>query len=250
MNDGTKLLLLPGLMNDGRVWQNQLPVLRSSHREVVVATTFAQDTVAALASEAIARMPAGPFAVAGFSLGGYVALEVFRQARQRVLGMALLDTGARADSEQSRQLRQRMIDGVATGSADFSAVAASFLPRLVHPSRVEDSSLTELLISMARAVGAEGFARQQRAAMARPDSVGMLPEITCPTLILCGREDQVTPPEWSEEMARKIPAAKWLVIPHCGHMAPLEQPGAVNAAMDAWLAGIEGDDSKRFAPER
>lgn len=234
----TPLLLLPGLMNDGRVWQNQLPALQAGGHTVVVATTFDRDTVAALTADAIASMPPGPFAVAGFSLGGYVALEIFRQARERVAGIALLDTGARADPDASKQMRQRMIDAAAAGSGDFTTISNAFLPRVVHPSRVEDPQLVELLAAMAGAVGGPGFVRQQRAAMNRPDSVGLLAEITCPALILCGCEDQVAPPELSREMARKIPGAQLVLVPECGHMAPLEQAGAVTAAMQSWLARL------------
>ena len=225
-------------MNDRRVWDAVIHEL-APRRQIMVAPTDTHDSIEAIAAAALALAPPGRFAVAGFSLGGYVALELWRQAPARIAGMALLDTGARADSDASRQVRQRMIDGVAGGQADFGALAAAFLPRIVHPSRVADAHLARLLADMARTVGSAGFVRQQRAAMLNPDHVGDLASIRCPTLVLCGREDQVTPPELSEEMADAIPDAQLVIVPDCGHMSPLEQPDAVVQALSVWCDRVD-----------
>ena len=232
------LLLLPGLMNDDRVWSKQLTTF-SNGRKVVVSRTDGQDNMTLLAQTALATMPIGPFAVAGFSLGGYVALEVFRQAPERVIGIAMVDTGARPDSDQAKAMRQRMIDGVGSGAADFSSVATAFLPRVVHPSKVNDKPLTELLISMAKTIGSAGFVRQQQAAMGRADSRELLAVIFCPALIVCGRQDQIAPQELSEEMAECIPGADLVLLDECGHMAPLERPDSVSAAMQSWLTKVD-----------
>ncbi|RQO52373.1 hypothetical protein DBV14_16050 [Variovorax sp. KBW07] len=121
MTNQTPLLLLPGLMNDERVWDPVRKALPTG-RDVVVSSTHTADTIPALAASALAAMPSGKFAVAGFSLGGYVALEVCRQAGQRVAGVALLDTGARADSEEAMQNRRRMVAALETGNASFAQV--------------------------------------------------------------------------------------------------------------------------------
>jgi pimeloyl-ACP methyl ester carboxylesterase len=134
--------------------------------------------------------------------------------------------------------RLRMIAAVRSGTADFNTVAAAFLPRVVHSSRVDDMALGNLLVSMANSVGAEGFMRQQRAAIGRPDSRPLLKDIRCKTLVLCGREDQVTPLDCSQEMASGIAQAELLVLEQCGHMAPSEQPTAVNAALSRWIESI------------
>lgn len=168
-----------------------------------------------------------------------MALEAWRQASQRIAGMALLDTGARPDTEEGRQVRMRMIQGLQGAAVTLDTVAAAFLPRILHASRVADAQLAAVLIAMAREVGPEGFVRQQRAAMARPDSRGLLAQIACPALVLCGREDQVTPPELSEEMAAAIPGADLVIVPECGHMSTLEQPAAVSRALAAWCGKVD-----------
>ena len=136
-----------------------------------------------------------------------------------------------------------MIAGIRGGGAGagpgFEAVAAAFLPRIVHPSRVGDAALVALLADMARAVGMEGFVRQQQAAMTRPDSRPLLAHIRCPTLVLCGREDLVVALEAHEELAAGIAGARLVVVEQCGHMAPLERPERVTEALTGWLAGVE-----------
>ncbi|MGJ7499365.1 alpha/beta fold hydrolase [Variovorax sp. ZT5P49] len=224
---------LPGLMNDARLWQHAIAAMPG--RLTRIADVVAHDSVSALAAAALVSAPAERFALAAFSLGGYVAFEMLRQAPERVVALALVDTSARPDTPESIEMRQRMIAGVAADAENFAAVAGAFLPRAVHPSRVGDATLGELLASMARSVGTEGFVRQQRAASGRPDSRPLLKDIQCPTLVLCGRQDQLTPLECSEEMAAGIPGAQLVILENCGHVAPLEQPEAVNAALLRWL---------------
>ena len=227
------LLLIPGLMNDARVWQHQVAAW-SNDREVHVADSSTHDSIAGIAGAALARGPAGRFALAGFSLGGYVALEIVRQAPERVAALALVDTGSRADTPDATALRRRMIAAVDAGSANFDPVVASFLPRVVHPSRTGDVALTDLLVAMAQSVGIAGFVRQQCAAIGRVDSRSTLLDIGCPTVVVCGRDDQVTPLELSDEMASSIPGARLVVIEQCGHMAPLERPDEVTEALADW----------------
>jgi len=238
MNPKTPLLLLPGLMNDERVWRHLLPAL-GGDRSIHMAPTHLHPAIADSAREAIAALPAGPFAVAGFSLGGYVALEVCRQALDRVVGVALLDTGARPDSEDARQARLRMLDAMGSGSATLAQIAAGFADRVVHASRREDKELLALLAEMASAVGREGFARQQQAAMHRGDCRTLLQDLLVPSLVLCGREDQVTPLAWSEEMANLLPESELVVVENSGHMTTLEQPGAVIPAVLRWLSRVD-----------
>lgn len=227
-------------MNDARVW-NPLTAAVSGGRYVHVAPTHLHGSIGASARDAIAAMPPGPFAVAGFSLGGYVAQEVCRQAGDRVAGLGLVDTGARADSEESRQVRMRMIRAVeeGAGSATFHEVAEGFAGRIVHPSRLQDRDLLGLLFDMAARVGGEGFVRQQRAAMGRADTRDLLPGLQVPAVVVCGREDQVTPLALSQEMASLLPDAELVTVDEAGHMSILEQPAAVVAAMLRWLARVD-----------
>lgn len=205
-----------------------------------VAATHNADTVDASATAAIEAMPHGMFAVAGFSLGGYVALEVCRQVPRRIAGIALLDSGARADSDKTIENRKRMVAALASGSASFSQIASAFAPRLLHELHANDSQLIGLLSDMARRVGSEGFIRQQTAAMNRPDGRDVLRALRCPALVLCGREDQITPPPLSEEMASLLMGnVELALIDRCGHMSTLEQPDAVSAAFARWMARVD-----------
>jgi pimeloyl-ACP methyl ester carboxylesterase len=235
----TPLLLLPGLMNDARVWKPIQDAL-SSERKVSVSQTHLADAISPLAASAIDSMPPGKFAVAGFSLGGYVALEACRQAPGRIAGIALLDTGARADSDDAKQGRQDMVDALKSGKANFAQVAGSFASRLLHASHASDKVLLELLGDMARNIGADGFSRQQTAAMSRTDSRDLLKTLHCPALVLCGEEDRVTPPALAEEIAALLPGDVDLVrVPQCGHMSTLEQPVVVVTAFMRWLGRVD-----------
>lgn len=239
MTPNVPLLLLPGLMNDERVWSPLLPVIGAG-RHVQIAPTHLHGRLEDTAREALASMPPGRFAIAGFSLGGYVALEVCRQAMGRIAGLALLDTAARVDAEESRQTRIRMMQAMTTGAASLDQMAAGFASRVVHSAHLDDLNLLRLLADMARSVGREGFVRQQQAAMGRRDSRALLQEIRAPTLVLCGREDQITPCALSEEMAGLLPNAELVIVETAGHMSTLEQPQAVSAAVAAWLSRVDG----------
>lgn len=228
------LLLLPGLMNDARVWQSVVREIEHE-RTCVVFPTHQEEGVENIAAAAIRTIPPGPFCVAGFSLGGYVALEVFRQATDRIKGLALLSTGSRSESESGKAFRQRMIDAARSGSNNFASAAQSFLPRVLHPNHLGEAAITSVLTDMARAVGSDGFIRQQLTAIRRPDSLSTLKQAHIPALVLCGAEDQIAPAALSQEMAQKIQDVELVILPDCGHMVTLEQPGGTVAAMRHWL---------------
>lgn len=225
------LILLPGLLCDARLWQHQSEAL-SAIAQVSVADLTAEGTIGAMARHVLSRAPE-QFALAGLSMGGYVALEIMRQAPDRVVRLALLDTNARADSPQQTADRWALIGLARTG--EFKGVTRRLLPLLVHRDRVEDERLAGEIFAMAERVGRDAFIRQQRAIMGRPDSRRDLSLIHCPTLVLCGRQDLLTPLAMATEMAEKIPRAVLIVIEECGHLAPLERPEAVTAALSDWL---------------
>jgi pimeloyl-ACP methyl ester carboxylesterase len=173
------------------------------------------------------------FALAGLSMGGFISLAMMRLAPERIDRLALLDTNARADVPERTAEREKFIAMAQAGK--FAEVNAALTPRYLHPDH-RGEAFRRVVDEMAEDVGAEGFIRQQRAIMGRPDSRPMLPGIKCPTLVLVGDADAATPPELSKEMADAIPGAKLVVIEKCGHLSTIEQPEAVNAAMAAWLA--------------
>lgn len=223
------LILVPGLLCDERLFAAQLPAL-AARTSVRIAETRLDDSLGGMAERLLAAAPEC-FALAGLSMGGYLCFEVLRRAPGRVARLALLDTQARADTPEAAQRRRDLMALAERG--EFLGVAPRLLPLFLHPDHLE--RLGPTVTAMAQRVGKEAFLRQQRAILERPDSRGILPSIGCPTLVLCGREDQLTPPALHEEMAAAIPDATLVVLPGCGHLAPLERPEAVTAQLLAWL---------------
>jgi pimeloyl-ACP methyl ester carboxylesterase len=233
VTDRQPLVLLPGLLCDPRLWAHQSEAL-SDIADVTVADMTRDDSMAGMARRALDAAPER-FALAGLSMGGYVALEIMRQAPERVTRLALLDTGSRADTPEQTTRRRDLISLADRG--EFKAVSPRLLPIFIHEGRLEDAALVADIAAMADAVGKEAFLRQQHAIMNRPDSRPELPGIACPTLVLCGRQDVLTPPELSEEMASLIPGADLVMVEACGHLSTMERPDEVNAAMRSWLTG-------------
>lgn len=224
-------LLVPGLICTPELFAAQVPALWP-HGSVMVANTLEGQTVAEIAAAVLRDAPAR-FALGGLSMGGYVALEILRQAPDRVLKLALLDTSARPDTPEQTERRQGLIARAESG--DYEAVMAGLLPNLLHPDHREDTALIDIMMRMGRVVGADGFVRQQHAIIGRIDSRPSLSVISVPTMVLVGEKDGVTPPEHAREMADAIPDAKLVVVPNAGHVSTLEQPEAVNAALLDWL---------------
>jgi pimeloyl-ACP methyl ester carboxylesterase len=226
------LILVPGLGADARMWAPQVAALGGRTAIAVTDATQRAETIAAMAAAILAAAPER-FALAGASMGGYVALEVMRQAPARVARLALLNTSARADSPEQRAAREALIATAQRSGVDAAVTAR--IPLTVHPSRRDDADFLALFYAMQRDAGATTYVRQMRAAMGRVDSRPLLPSIACPTLVLGGREDALLPIELSIEMAQAIPGARLVVIEDCGHCANLERPEAANAALAEWL---------------
>jgi len=227
------LVLVPGLLCDELLWQPQVAAL-SDLADCWVADPTRAATMAGVAAGVLRDAPFEKFAVAGLSMGGYVALEMVRQVKHRVLKLALLDTSARADTPEQSKKREDLILLAERGR--FLGVSDALLPMFVHPGRLADQQLVATIKKMAKNTGREAFAREERAIMSRADSLPLLRSIACPTLVLCGRQDMVTPLERHEEMARAITGSKLEIIEDCGHLSTLERPAEVNAALRRWLA--------------
>ncbi len=173
------------------------------------------------------------FALAGLSMGGYVALEIMRVAPARVTRLALLDTSARPDTPEQTEARRELIELSQKGR--FDEVPGRLLPNVVHPDRLDDERLSSVVFDMAHTVGPEAFVRQEEAIIGRPDSREDLPAIACPTLVLCGCEDALTPVYLHEEMASLILNSRVRVVEECGHLSTLERPEEATAALREWL---------------
>jgi pimeloyl-ACP methyl ester carboxylesterase len=227
----TPLLMVPGLLCTAEIFAAQITALWP-YGPVTVASTLVGETMAEMA-EAILRDAPPEFCLVGISMGGYLCFEILRQAPERVLKLALLDTTARPDTAAQTLARRGMVAGSHLG--DFGELVGMATTMLLHPARRDDAELRAVNARMGLAVGREGFARQQRAIMGRVDSRPMLAEIRVPTLVLVGDGDPITPPDRAEEMANAIPGAKLVVVPDCGHCSTIEQPEAVNAALVEWI---------------
>ena len=229
------LLYLPGLLENGRGFQHQIEGLRAI-AACTVADLAGHDSIPALAAAALQQAPPGRFALAGHSMGGYVALEVMRQAPGRVRALALLNTQARPDTPESTENRRRLMKLAET---DLRAVVDSLLAKLVHPQNRDDPAIVDVIVEMALAVGKEGFLRQQRAIIGRIDSRPHLADIAVPTLVVAGLQDAIMPVELLEELARGIPGSELVVLEDCGHCATLEQPHESTAHLKTWLTHLE-----------
>ncbi|WP_414470704.1 alpha/beta fold hydrolase [Microvirga sp. M2] len=225
------LVLIPGLACTGRLFDAQIAALSGS-RNVVVADHTQDDSVPAIAARLLKDAPER-FALAGLSMGGYVAMEVMRQAPERVERLALLDTSARPDTPEASRDREQLI--VLAQAGRFEEIHAKLWPRLVHPDHRNDRALQATVFGMLRDTGAEAYARQQHAIMNRADSRPLLSGIEIPTLVLVGEGDAITPPEIAREMADMIEWASLAIVPRAGHLSSLEQPERVAHAMRMWL---------------
>ena len=227
------IVLLPGLLCDHRLYAGQLPALEA-RGGVMVGDLTRRDSIPGLAAQILDEAPPR-FALAGLSMGGYVALEILRRAPGRVTRLALLDTQARADTEEGKARRRGLMALAEKG--EFKGVTPRLLPLFVGADALADPAITGTVQGMAESTGKDAFLRQQTAIMGRPDSRPGLRAIPCPTLVLAGREDQLTPPEVQIEMAQAIPNATLVLLPRCGHLAPLERPAEVTRQLLAWLDG-------------
>lgn len=200
--------------------------------QVTLADTRHDDTIAAMA-ERILRENAGDIAVLGTSMGGYVALEVIRQAPDRVTALALVSTSARADTTEQIQSRARQSALVENGH--FGALVDAAFPGVVAPDNESDEALLATWRSVTTPVGADAFLRQQQAIVQRADLRSILPSIACPTAIIHGSRDRLIPISAAEEMAAAMPAAQFTVVEGAGHFLFHEQPTAARDAVNAWL---------------
>lgn len=230
MAEKQRLLLLPGLLCDAALWRFQSEAL-ADVAEVTVADFTRSDSIAGMAEDALAAAP-DRFALAGLSMGGYVALEIMRRAPARVTHLALLDTSARPDTPEVTERRKALIELASHGK--FKGVTPRLLPLLLHKAH-QFPPLSDIVIDMAARIGQPAFIRQETAIMGRQDSRPFLKDIKVPTLVLVGEDDQLTPVHLHEELADGIGGSEFQIIARSGHLSPLEQPDMVNRAMFDWL---------------
>ena len=218
------LLLIPGMFNTADIWQPVVERL-GTQVDVSIADLLTQDSIGAMAQDAwrlVADLPPGtPLVVAGFSMGGYVAIELLEAHRERVHAVAFIDTSARVETADSIVVREKT---VAALERNFTKAVDGTITFGLHPINHHDTALRDGMRRMMHAVGAPAAIRQIRALIARADHRDMLSRLSIPALVVCGSEDKVVPSEWSRELASLIPGARLEQIENAGHMTPLEQP--------------------------
>jgi pimeloyl-ACP methyl ester carboxylesterase len=223
--------MLPGMMLDARLYAHQMAELAHCY------TTFVGDltrssSISELAQDVLRDAPPR-FALIGLSMGGIVAFEVWRQASERVTHIALLDTTFYSDRPERRELRLEQIAQVEIGG--LREVTASLKPLYLSRRNRENPRLLQAIMDMGLELGSEAFRRQSLALRDRRDSMDTLATISCPALILCGREDQLCPVDWHVAMANAIPQADLVVLADCGHLSAMEEPEAVTASLQRLL---------------
>ncbi len=228
----TPLVLVPGLLCTADLFTAQRTTL-ADVADITIGRHTGHPTVAAIAQEILASAPP-KFAVAGLSMGGYVAFELVRQAPERVLKLALLDTAARPDAPERKEARLKLLE--LAREHGMAAVQKALMPNLIHAARQNDAPLVDRVVQMAVDTGFDAFKRQQEALMSRPDCRPLLASIRIPALVLVGDGDTLTPPELSHEMHAGIAGSRLVVVPGSGHLSTMEKPDEVNAALRDWLA--------------
>lgn len=231
-------------MCDGRLFAQQIASIER-YRPVMVADLSRDETIEAIAARLLAAAPPR-FYLAGLSMGGIVALEVFRQDRTRVAGLALLDTTPLADAPEKRPVREDQIARVRAGAL-AQVMAEEMKPAyLAAPARCNAALLLEIRL-MAEALGPVVFERQSRALMARRDNRDLLPAIACPTEVVCGEDDTLCPPQLHSDMAARIRGARLTILPACGHLSSMERPAEVTGILERGLLNAETSLKENFA---
>jgi pimeloyl-ACP methyl ester carboxylesterase len=232
MAQSLPLVLVPGLLCSARLYAAQVAALWP-FGQVAVADHRRDADMAAIAARVLADAPPR-FALAGLSMGGYIAFAMMRLAPERIAKLALLDTSARPDLPEQKVGRKKFIAMAEAGK--LNDIVEALTPRFLHKSQHNDEGLKQIVRTMAAETGAEAFVRQTKAIMSRQDARPLLSQIRCPTLVLVGDGDELTPPELAKEIAGGISGAKLTVVPECGHLSTLEKPEAVNPALCEWLS--------------
>ncbi|WEJ33308.1 alpha/beta hydrolase [Devosia sp. SD17-2] len=225
------LLLIPGLNCTERAFVPLLPALWEQ-TTVTLVNHRRGDTMADIAAAILAQAPPR-FALLGFSMGGYIAFEILRQAPARVSRLCCLATMARPDTAEQADNRGRVMALAAGGK--FDSVAGANFPNTVHPDNVDDVALRSAHLTMARDTGAQTYIAQQRAILARTDSRPLLPTLAIPTAVIVGSADQVTGVDGARQIAEAVPGARLTLIEGAGHLVPLEKPAETATAILDWL---------------
>ncbi len=229
------ILFIPGLLCDRRLFEAQIAHLNDKGANCVVADITQFDRTVSMAESIIKTnlVAGGDWTIVALSMGGYVTFDLLRLASDKISRLVLMNTSARADTDEQKQVRQGLIELADRGQ--FNGVTPRLLPRLLHPSNLTNEKLTSLVKTMAESIGKEAFIRQQTAIMHRPDNRPLLPKIQQPTMVIGGDGDVITPPEILKEISGLIKDSKFSLIPNAGHLTPMESPLKINHLLDDFI---------------
>ncbi|MGB5163795.1 MAG: alpha/beta hydrolase [Woeseiaceae bacterium] len=231
------VVLIPGMGNNARLWSAQVEDLSGDH-EVIVADYLGAVSIDEMSDRVLSQVPSGSFSLVGFSLGGYIALNLIGRVATRVDRLAFISASPYADSEQAMEQRERLMQ---KAREDYDAVLADMGHFIVCKDGPRADETRKIVSQMGRELGVEEFCRQQQAAMRRADSRSQLAQIECPVQVLCGADDRVTPVSGNRYLAEHIPAATLQVLEQTGHLLPLERPKEVSAFLRDWLTRETGE---------
>ncbi len=233
------VLLIPGVGNNERLWTGQLAALGAGH-EFVIANYVGAVSIEEMADRALAQLPPGPFSLVGFSLGGYIALNIVGRFPERVERLAFISSSPFADSEEISKQRQAIVK---SAQKDYRGVLRSMSGFIVFAGGPNAEQARKTLFRMGEELGVDEFCRQQQATMERQDCSALLPTIRCPVRVLCGADDPVTPVSGNRYLVENIPGATLQVLEQTGHLLPLERPDEVNGFLRAWLLSGAAENS-------
>jgi len=226
------ILLIPGFMLDVDMWRDVLPAL-APFGDVHHADLSQDSTIQDMAHRALLSAPP-VFVAVGFSLGGYVAREILRQAPHRVIGMVLIATSARGDNDV--QSRRKAAIALQSGTTPFRKLSGSAVASSLHPANADRPDLISRVQEMGMRLGAEVFRRQSL--LKRHDETSQLSAVRCPTLVIAGVGDSLRPGEETFELHLGIPGSKYAVIQSTGHMVPIEAPEQLGSVISTWLVQV------------
>lgn len=223
------LLLIPGMLNDSSVWQGVLPLLPSTWI-VRIANVLTQQSILDMARDAWCTLDDlekdQPLIIAGFSMGGYVAIEMLANPKRNIQAAALISTSVLPETEESRTNREKTM---AAMQNNFPKVVEGILKFSTHEASTD---VIDALRQMQLAIGCETAIRQTQAIMDRRDHRAKLASLHFPVALMCGDFDRVTPPELTRHIQTCIPHATSTWV-SSGHMLPVQQPQAVAKSLNA-----------------
>lgn len=233
-----QLILITGLMCDAAVWEPVLPHLQANAADVVIPDHGMANSITLMATQILDRA-APRFALAGHSMGGRVAMEMLRLAPERVMRIALLDTGhtplPQGDAAALERSKRMALLKIAREQG-VRAMAAQWAQGMVHPDRLQDADLMASIIAMFDRKSADVFAAQIEALLGRPDAAPVLRSCRVPALLACGAQDSWSPVSQHQAMQALLPSAELEVIEDAGHMCPMERPRELATVLNHWLA--------------